>query len=32
LLLQSPMKTVISQLQSGGQKITGVLKTLGERE
>ena len=32
LLLQSPMKTVISQLQSGGQKITGVLKTLAEKE
>ena len=32
VLLQSPMKTVISQLQSGGQKITGVLKTLAEKE
>jgi large subunit ribosomal protein L10 len=32
VLLQSPMKTVISQLQSGGQTITGVLKTLAEKE
>ena len=31
-LLQSPMKTVIGQLQSGGNIIHGVLKTLGERE
>ncbi len=31
-LLKSPMKTVISQLQSGGQIITGVLETLSERE
>jgi large subunit ribosomal protein L10 len=31
-LLQSPMKTVVSQLQSGGNIIHGVLKTLGERE
>jgi len=31
-LLQSPMKTVISQLQSGGTILHGVLKTLGERE
>lgn len=30
-LLQSPPKTVISQLQSGGQKIMGLLKTLEER-
>jgi large subunit ribosomal protein L10 len=31
-LLQSPMKTVIGQLQSGGNIIHGVLKTLGEKE
>lgn len=31
-LLQSPMKTVISQLQSGGHIISGVVKTLSERE
>jgi len=31
-LLQSPMKTVLSQLQSGGQTLTGVLKTLSEKE
>ena len=31
-LLQSPAKNVISQLQSGGHKIAGVLKTLSERE
>jgi len=31
-LLQSPLKTVMSQLQSGGQTITGVLKTLSEKE
>jgi len=31
-LLQSPMKTVLGQLQSGGNIIHGVLKTLGERE
>ncbi len=31
-LLQSPMKTVVSQLQSGGGTIHGVLKTLGEKE
>ena len=30
-LLQSPAKNVISGLQSGGQKISGVLKTLSER-
>ena len=30
-LLQSPAKNVISALQSGGQTIHGVLKTLGER-
>jgi len=32
ILLQSPMKTVISQLQSGGQIISGVLKALEEKE
>jgi large subunit ribosomal protein L10 len=31
-LLQSPMKTVVSQLQSGGNIIHGVLETLKERE
>lgn len=31
-LLQSPVKTVISQLQSGGNILHGVLKTLGEKE
>ncbi len=31
-LLQSPMKTVISQLQSGGDTIHGVLETLKEKE
>lgn len=31
-LLQSPVKNVISQLQSGSNTITGVLKTLEERE
>jgi large subunit ribosomal protein L10 len=31
-LLQSPAKNVISALQSGGQTIHGVLKTLSERE
>jgi large subunit ribosomal protein L10 len=30
-LLQSPAKNVISALQSGGQTIHGVLKTLSER-
>lgn len=30
-LLQSPAKNVISQLQSGGQKLSGVLKTLEGR-
>jgi len=30
-LLQSPAKNVISQLSSGGQKLSGLLKTLGER-
>jgi len=31
-LLQSPAKNVVSALQSGGQTISGVLKTLSERE
>ncbi len=31
-LLQSPVKTVLSQLQSGGNILHGVLKTLGEKE
>lgn len=31
-LLQSPLKTVVSQLQTGGQKIAGIVKTLSERE
>ncbi len=31
-LLQSPMKSVLSALQSGGTNITGVLKTLAEKE
>ncbi len=31
-LLQSPPKTVISQLQSGKDLLAGVVKTLGERE
>ena len=31
-LLQSPMKTVLGQLQTGGNIIHGVLKTLGEKE
>ena len=30
-LLQSPMMNVISALQSGGNKITGILKTLEQR-
>lgn len=30
-LLQSPIKTVVSQLQSGGQTISGLVKALGER-
>ncbi len=32
LLLQSPAKNVISALQSGGNKIHGVLETLSKRE
>lgn len=31
-LLQSPAKNVISALQSGGQTLSGLLKTLSERE
>jgi large subunit ribosomal protein L10 len=31
-LLQSPAKNVVSALQSGGNTLTGVLTTLGERE
>ena len=31
-LLQSPMKTVLSQLQSGGDTIHGVLETLKEKK
>jgi large subunit ribosomal protein L10 len=31
LALQTPARNVISALQSGGQKISGVLKTLSER-
>ena len=31
-LLQSPMKNVVSALQSGGTTIHGLLKTLGEKE
>ncbi len=31
-LLQSPMQTVLSQLQSGGNIIHGLLRTLGEKD
>lgn len=31
-LLQSPIKNVMGSLQSGGNKLSGILKTLGERE
>ena len=31
-LLQSPMKNVVSALQSGGQTLTGVLETLSKKE
>lgn len=31
-LLQSPAKNVVSALQSGGDKLAGILKTLSERE
>lgn len=30
-LLQSPAKNVVSALQSGGQKLSGILKTLSEK-
>jgi len=30
-LLQSPVKNVISALQSGGNNISGILKTLSEK-
>lgn len=32
LLLQSPIKNVVGSLQSGGQTIAGLMKTLQERE
>jgi len=32
LLLQSPAKNVVSALQSGGNKIHGVLETLSKRD
>jgi large subunit ribosomal protein L10 len=32
LLLQSPMKTVLGQLESGKNILAGVVKTLSERE
>lgn len=31
-LLQSPAKNVVSALQSGGNKLAGIIKTLSERE
>ena len=31
-LLQSPVKNVVSALQSGGQTLTGVLETLSKKE
>jgi large subunit ribosomal protein L10 len=31
MLLQSPAKNVISALQSGGNKLSGIVKTLSER-
>ena len=31
-LLQSPAKNVVSALQSGGNKLSGIVKTLSERE
>jgi large subunit ribosomal protein L10 len=30
-LLQSPAKNVIGALQSGGQKLSGIVKTLSEK-
>ena len=32
MILQSPMKTVVGQLQSGKNKLAGLVKTLSERE
>jgi len=32
MLLQSPARNVISSLQSGGNKLSGIIKTLAERE
>ncbi|PLX08963.1 MAG: 50S ribosomal protein L10 [Marinilabiliales bacterium] len=32
MLLQSPMKTVLGQLESGNRTLAGVVKTLSERE
>jgi len=31
-ILQSPAKNVVSALQSGGNKLSGILKTLSEKE
>ena len=31
-ILQSPMKTVLSSLQSGSNKISGIIKTLSNKE
>lgn len=31
-ILQSPMQNVVSALQSGSNKLSGILKTLGDRE
>jgi len=31
-ILQSPVQTVMSQLKSGGNKLSGIVKTLSERE
>ena len=31
-LLQSPARNVISALQSGGNKLAGIVKTLSEKE
>ena len=31
-LLQSPAKNVVSALQSGGGKLSGIIKTLSQRE
>jgi large subunit ribosomal protein L10 len=32
LLLQSPVRNVLSGLQSGGSKLAGIVKTLSEKE